>query len=111
MGFRQMELNCITDDGASTILETYQSWLANGVDGIRKYEAHLNIGLLAWRAGSHQAMSRHLRTAVAQMLDVQYLGLEGHAVVLDTQPLAKCHPSLTRTRIAMRGLRRLAAAC
>jgi hypothetical protein len=65
MNHEDVQLNLVGDAAASDLQEFHQQQLENGVQGAARYEAHLYLGLLAWRAGDRKAMEDHLSASAS----------------------------------------------
>lgn len=63
MNNEDVQRNRIGDAAAADMLQFYREQLDNDVQGSARYEAHLYLGLLAWRAGNQPVMEEHLPTA------------------------------------------------
>jgi hypothetical protein len=65
MNHKDVQLNMIGDAAAADMQEFYQQQLDEDVQGRARYEAHLYLGLLAWRAGDQKTMESHLPAAAS----------------------------------------------
>ncbi len=79
----EVRLNHIGDEAADELQSFYQGWLDGELSGSAKYEAHLYLGLLAWRAGQFEAMKEHLHLAAKTAVELycrrgQLSGSENH---------------------------------
>lgn len=63
MNDERVQLNRVGDAAAADLQEFHEEQLNNDVQGVARYEAHLYLGLLAWRSGNQQAMAEHLPAA------------------------------------------------
>ncbi|MCW8195894.1 hypothetical protein F6455_13955 [Proteobacteria bacterium 005FR1] len=65
MNNEKAQLNRVGDAAAADLQEFYEEQLDNDVQGVARYEAHLYLGLLGWRAGNQQVMEEHLPAAAS----------------------------------------------
>lgn len=65
MDRQDTQLNLVGDAAAADMQEFYRQQLDEGVQGLARYEAHLYLGLLAWRAGDQKTMQDHLPAAAS----------------------------------------------
>lgn len=64
------KLNKIDDDAASELEKYYQKWIEEKVRGSEEYEAHLTLGLLAWRSANTKLMEDHLARAASVAVNI-----------------------------------------
>ena len=63
-----MERNQITDEGAAQLASFYTSQLASAQHPLTRYEAHVQLGLVAWRGGRVDELRHQLRAAAGEWL-------------------------------------------
>ncbi len=71
-----MKLNDINDEGAAELSAFYEKLLTETKNSLTAYEAHFNIGMVAWRSGNGYQCREHLHIAACQFVaHLKTLGL------------------------------------
>lgn len=65
-----MPLNLITDEGAEHLAKYYEEVLTKENSPLDSYEAHFNLGLIAWRAGNVDQLKVHMKEAAQQVIAI-----------------------------------------